>query len=128
MIQGVDLCEAMVTRWLLRDQGKHQFNTVAHKELLMERLAAALWTGATREWSCEQLENWLDDTVDSDDRFRDYRGKERDVLKEDLRTATFLVRPGAETFRFAHTSLQVLLPRAASVSRAGCRRRRSLGD
>jgi WD40 repeat protein len=104
-IQGVDLYEAMVTRWLLRDQGKHQFNTV-HKELLMERLAAALWSGAQRQWSFEQLENWLDDTVDGDDRFRAYRGKEREVLKEDLRTATFLVRPGAETFRFAHTSLQ----------------------
>lgn len=105
LVQGVDLYEAMVTRWLLRDQGKHQFNTV-HKELLMERLAAALWSASQREWSYEQLENWLDDNVDGDDRFRAYRGKEREVLKEDLRTATFLVRRGAETFRFAHTSLQ----------------------
>jgi hypothetical protein len=32
--------------------------------------------------------------------------KDRELLKEDLRTATFLVRQGEAEFRFAHTSLQ----------------------
>jgi WD40 repeat protein len=105
-IQGVDLYKAMVTRWLLRDEGKHQFNT-AHKEVLMERLAARLWASRRREWSCEELEDWLDDELNHDDRLRGaYGEQQREVLKEDLRTATFLVRPDAESFRFAHTSLQ----------------------
>ncbi|HEX6096344.1 MAG TPA: pentapeptide repeat-containing protein [Thermoanaerobaculia bacterium] len=105
-IQGVDLYKAMVTRWLLRDEGKHRFNPT-HKEVLMERLAAKLWASARREWKAEELEDWLDDVLASDQRLRDvYGAAEREVLKEDLRTATFLVRPDAESFRFAHTSLQ----------------------
>ena len=35
-----------------------------------------------------------------------YRNMDREILKEDLRTATFITRPDDEHFRFAHTSLQ----------------------
>ena len=38
-----------------------------------------------------------------------YEGVPRELLKEDLRTATFLVREGEDRFRFAHSFLQEFL-------------------
>ncbi len=115
-VQGVDLYAAMVERWLQRDRGKHQFNT-AHKELLMEHLAAALWRAGRRVFTPEEFDDWLDDFLLATPRLQGAYGEvRREVLKEDLRTATFVVReddpkaPAASAqasgFRFAHTSLQ----------------------
>ena len=124
VIQGVDLYQAMVTRWLLRDEGKHRFNPT-HKEVLMERLAAELWASARREWKIEALEDWLDDVLARDERLRGAYGAEsREVLKEDLRTATFLVRPerGELPLR-PHLAPGVLpcSPSAAGAPGGGCR-------
>ena len=106
-VRGASLYEIMVDQWLKRDQGKHQFNPT-HKQLLMEHLAAAaLGASGQRQWRHEDVETWLDQYLYDHPRLAGaYSTKEREVLKEDLRTATFIVRPDDERFRFAHTSLQ----------------------
>jgi len=39
-----------------------------------------------------ELEQWLIDFLSTSDLAAHYKGKDRELLKEDLRTATFLVR------------------------------------
>ena len=77
----------------------------------MEDLAAAMWRDGAKQWEADRLESWLDEFL-ADEANRAlagaYQTKDSDVLKEDLRTATFVLRPDTEEkhFRFAHTSLQ----------------------
>ncbi|MDS4059698.1 MAG: pentapeptide repeat-containing protein, partial [Candidatus Contendobacter sp.] len=104
-VSGATLYRHMILSWLERDAGKHQL-TADHKQLLMERIAADLWRGGARTWSVADLEQWLIDFLGEQPRIAaHYAGIHRDLLKEDLRTATFLVREGEDRFRFAHTSL-----------------------
>ena len=110
VVNAAKLYQLVVRRWLARDDGKHQIDP-AHKRLLMERLAAKLASAGLRELEADDLETWLDEfLLDHPAVASGYAGRERAVLKEDLRTATFVVRPesGADSshFRFAHTSLQ----------------------
>ncbi len=104
-VSGATLYRHLIRSWLERDAGKHQL-TPDHKQLLMERIAADLWRGGARTWSVTDLEQWLIDFLSAQPRIAaHYTNLHRDVLKEDLRTATFLVREGEDRFRFAHTSL-----------------------
>ncbi len=93
----------MVQNWLLRDNGKHQFSE-QHKQLLIEYLATALWQSGQRQWNADDLDNWLNDFLYDNPRLASiYQMKDREILKEDLRTATFIVRVDEQHFRFAHT-------------------------
>jgi WD40 repeat protein/uncharacterized protein YjbI with pentapeptide repeats len=105
-VTGLTLYRFVVEEWLLRDTGKHQL-TPEHKQFLMETVAAELVRVGTHTWSAADLEQWLMDFLDSNRKLAShYDGIKRDLLKEDLRTATFLVRNDEDRFRFAHTSLQ----------------------
>ncbi len=105
-VTGLTLYRFVVEEWLLRDVGKHQFNP-EHKQMLMEHVAAELLRSGGRTWSAKHLEQWLMDFLTSHPGIAShYEGVKRDLLKEDLRTATFLVRDDSDQFRFAHTSLQ----------------------
>ncbi|HEX8825948.1 MAG TPA: TIR domain-containing protein, partial [Archangium sp.] len=107
-VNAARLYDLVVRSWLNRDDGKHQLDPV-HKRRLMEDLAAALWRDGSKQWDVERLEAWLDKYLASDPALAAaYANKDRAVLKEDLRTATFVLRPTTEEkhFRFAHTSLQ----------------------
>ncbi len=104
-VTGVLLYRHMVLSWLERDAGKHQI-TPDHKQRFMEYFAAALWRSGKHAWSVGDVEQWLIDFLRvRPDLAAHYDGRDREVLKEDLRTATFLVREGEADFRFAHTSL-----------------------
>jgi len=105
---GVILYETITTRWLNRDDGKHHF-THRHKRELMENLAAAMWRDGVREWPWTRVERWLDEFLSRRNEVASrYHGTPAEVLNEDFRTATFVLRPSEslESFRFAHTSLQ----------------------
>lgn len=105
-VTGADLYHHMVLSWLERDTGKHQL-TPDHKQLLMEHFAAALRRSGRKTWKVGAVERALIDLLrDRPDIAAHYEGKDRELLKEDLRTATFLAREGDDSFRFAHTSLQ----------------------
>jgi len=103
-VTGLTLYRFVVEEWLLRDGGKHQFNP-EHKQMLMEHVAAELTRSGGRSWFAGQLEQWLVEFLDAH-LAAHYVGVKRDLLKEDLRTATFLVRDDSDQFRFAHSSLQ----------------------
>lgn len=107
-VQAVDLYDLIVREWLARDNGKHQIGS-AHKRMLMEHLAAAMWGEGARSWDADRLEGWLDEFLAATPAVAGaYANKPREVLKEDLRTSTFVLRPDSEekNFRFAHTSMQ----------------------
>ena len=121
-INTARLYDLFVGSWLNRDDGKHQLNPV-HKRRLMEDLAAAMWREGAKQWDSDRLENWFDDFLAADENRAlagAYQSKDHDVLKEDLRTATFVLRPDIEEkhFRFAHTSLQEFF--LASYLRDAC--------
>ncbi|MBE2286506.1 MAG: TIR domain-containing protein [Prosthecobacter sp.] len=107
-VNAARLYDLVVRSWLNRDGGKHHLEA-AHKRRLMEALAAALWRSGEKQWEVDRLEDWFDDFLLQNPAISlAYANKDRALLKEDLRTATFVLRPDTEekSFRFAHTSLQ----------------------
>ncbi len=105
VINAAMLYGLFVERWLRRDDPKHQLS-LPHKQVLMEHLAAELTRRGVRELAYDRVEDWLDRFIATRPEWESaYRGKDREILKEDLRTATFIVRPDEKKFRFAHTSL-----------------------
>jgi WD40 repeat protein/nucleoside phosphorylase/uncharacterized protein YjbI with pentapeptide repeats len=108
-VTAATLYDGMVQEWLQRDGGKHKFSE-AHKRELMEHLAADFWREGVKEWPWSRVERWLENFYASHLVWQArYNGKcDFELLLEDLRTATFIVRPetSPDHFRFAHTSLQ----------------------
>ncbi|MDR1295109.1 MAG: pentapeptide repeat-containing protein, partial [Bifidobacteriaceae bacterium] len=116
-VNGARLYEDVVAEWLERDTGKHSL-TPEHKLRLMEDLAARLAREGEASWRIGDVEQWLVETLANPAVAAHYPAVSRqvttgemnlmDILKEDLRTATFLVRESgtADRFRFAHTSLR----------------------
>ena len=91
-----------VAGWIERDHGKHRLSA-AHKPVLMGALAAALWSEGSELWSADQLDAWLARSMAQ--LFpAQFDARELAALQEDLRTATFIVRPHAREFNFAHKS------------------------
>ncbi len=118
-VNAARLYQLFTQRWLNRDDGKHSLDPV-HKRKLMEQLAADLWRDGDKELGADDLELWLDRFLHSHPEISSaYTLIDRKILKEDFRTACFVLREdrqsdSAETadadhrsaFRFAHTSLQ----------------------
>ncbi|MCK9896198.1 pentapeptide repeat-containing protein, partial [Frankia sp. AgB32] len=105
-VRAVDLYASFVGQWLERDEGKHSL-LPEHKELLMEDLAARLWRAGRASWSADEIERWmLAFLAERPDLELHYPARAPARWKDDLRTATFLVRRDDDTFGFAHTSLR----------------------
>ena len=112
-VNAARLYQLFTQRWLSRDGGKHSIDPL-HKRILMDELAAELWRRGVKELPPDDLDWWLDRFLSENAIIRDaYRESDRKILKEDLRTACFVLRSDAESngevrsaFRFAHTSLQ----------------------
>ena len=105
-VRAVDLYSSFVAQWLDRDNGKHSL-LPEHKQLLMEHLAGQLWRSGATGWTVHDVEQWLLKFMASrPDLELHYPTRTPAVWKEDLRTATFLVRRDDDTFVFAHTSLR----------------------
>ncbi|MES2207595.1 MAG: pentapeptide repeat-containing protein [Pseudomonadota bacterium] len=113
-VTGATVYRSMVLSWLARDKGKHRI-IPDHKLMLMEHLAAEMWQTNKKLWGVLDVENWLVRFLHHHPEIEAHYtyGIEEgllyhmlEMLKEDLRTATFLVRVGEKDFRFAHTSLQ----------------------
>uniref|UniRef100_UPI0021BEF80D pentapeptide repeat-containing protein n=1 Tax=Frankia gtarii TaxID=2950102 RepID=UPI0021BEF80D len=105
-VRAVDLYASFVEQWLDRDEGKHSL-LAEHKQLLMEDLAARLWRSGRATWQVNEVEQWmLAFLAGRPDLGLHYSTRAPALWKEDLRTATFLVRRNDDTFGFAHTSLR----------------------
>ena len=109
-LAAVDIYDRMVERWLERDDPKHKLEP-DHKRRIMEGLAAFLWEEGLKQVDIERLDSWFVLSLARNEDIRtciEFDKLSTNVLKGDLRTCTFLVRPDAEAkhFRFAHTSFQ----------------------
>ncbi|MGZ0167359.1 MAG: NACHT domain-containing protein, partial [Planctomycetales bacterium] len=105
---GVTLYDMLVERWLHRDGGKHHIRP-EDKVTLMQNISAAMWADGRREWNWNEVRDWLATQLVRTDVLRArYRDIAFEILEEDFRTATFVLRPSQSlnSFRFAHTSLQ----------------------
>ncbi len=101
-ILAATLYNQTVASWIERDDGKHRINS-AHKPLLMGALAAALHNDQAEAWPADRLDQWLVRSVH--DLFAGhYSAPDMQGLQNDLRTATFIVRPDERQFNFAHKS------------------------
>ncbi|ONH59027.1 hypothetical protein CcI49_17920, partial [Frankia sp. CcI49] len=105
-VRAVDLYGSFVRQWLERDDGKHSL-LPDHKQLLMEHLAAQLWRSGRASWGVADVEQWMLEFLAGRPELEvHYPARAPALWKEDLRTATFLVRHNDDTFGFAHTSLR----------------------
>ena len=101
-ITAARLYDITVSEWVQRDSGKHRL-AAQHKAVFMGALAAAMWSEGVEAWSAEQLDRWLLHTAQMIFPQR-YAIEQAEAIQDDLRTATFIVRPDAQRFSFAHRS------------------------
>ncbi len=105
-INTATLYKLTIENWLQRDEGKHEFSR-AHKKSLMKALAGELHKRGGGGIRAEELEAWLDTWLYHHPVITAaYSNMNRETLKKDLRTATFIIREEEREFSFAHTSLQ----------------------
>lgn len=103
-ITAATLYAETVARWVHRDNAKHVLQAT-HKPALMGALATAQWSAGAESWTSEALDRWARATVDL--LFpNSYAPDKTEAIQDDLRTATFIVRPGVDGFTFAHRSFQ----------------------
>ena len=103
-IQPIDVYKMVLERWLERDKGKHTI-PVDYKPLVMEALASHIWKEETASISFEKLGIWLDIFKSNHPLVVGAsRNRDTEQWKEDLRTATYIVRPQDDVFEFAHRS------------------------
>ena len=110
VVRGVTLYKSLVEEWLTRDNSKHKLRS-EDKLYLMEDIAADMWREGAGEWPWRRVLDWLTQRLDERAVWhaRYFRpGVPLELLEEDFRTATFVLRPddSQDRFRFAHTSLQ----------------------
>jgi WD40 repeat protein/uncharacterized protein YjbI with pentapeptide repeats/Cdc6-like AAA superfamily ATPase len=105
-VNTATLYQLTINNWLARDEGKHEFS-VEHKKKLMKELAAEIHQRGGAGMSTTELEEWLDNWLYQHPAINSaYATLNRETLKKDLRTATFVIREDENAFSFAHTSLQ----------------------
>ena len=107
-IRAAGVYETVTKLWLVRDQTKHRIDPDI-KLRLMEDLATELWREGRRSIPAADLKDWLRRRLRGNDEvgyWYDPQMHQQQQLEEDLRTATFIVRPGSDSFEFAHASMQ----------------------
>jgi hypothetical protein len=104
-ISAAKLYGISVAEWVQRDAGKHVIQA-SHKPLVMGALASAMSNEGTESWTAENLDRWIVSVLP-----KLYPGvyelpRQAKEIQDDLRTATFIVRPARDQFNFAHKSFK----------------------
>jgi hypothetical protein len=113
VVNAARLYDQTIAATLGRDNLRHWLKA-NHKQELLEEIAWQLHNTGQTSWKIAELHKWFLALVNKREDWQNELGKNPkeipDLLKEDLRTATFLVNehPAAgkpEHFRFAHKSM-----------------------
>ena len=105
-INTAKLYELTIHNWLRRDEGRHKLS-VPHIKNVMKALAFELHRKSEGGVCAEKLEEWFDTWLYHHPVITGaYGNVNRETLRQDLRTATFIIREQDKAFSFAHTSLQ----------------------
>ena len=104
------LYDIFVDRIFERDNPKH-FIPTHEKQRILQALALHLHRRNQTEIGNDKLEEWFQDFITTSPRLAAaLQGadglKLSEIFAQDLRNASFLVRPGEKAFRFAHTSIR----------------------
>ena len=104
------LYDIFVEQSLERDNPKHVVPT-GEKRRLLDNLALEMHRKSRNTFSSEALDDWFDEAAQTLPKLRRALAAPDTIpnverFLQDLRNASFLVRPGEEGFRFAHTSVR----------------------
>ena len=104
------LFDDLIDEALAAEENRQIFDTDIKKQLMVT-LAGDMWDSGRDAWSAPELNAWLDAQLRTDERMNDiyassYKGKARELLYEDLRTTTFLVRGADDLFRFSDSPIR----------------------
>ena len=104
-IDAAKLYSISVAEWVQRDTGKHVIHAT-HKPLVMGALASAMTKEGTETWAAEKLDRWIVTVLPVlYPNVYELPQKSKEI-QDDLRTATFIVRPVKNQFNFAHKSFK----------------------
>jgi WD40 repeat protein len=105
-VNAASIYRGMLAQWIERDKGKHKI-LAEDKPRLMQALAWTLWLQGQTTMPWPELQRWFRLWLQQDELYKGQTisSEVLETLLEDLRTATFIVRPDADVFAFAHSSI-----------------------
>ena len=106
-INAVSLYQLMEDDWYSRDYTRHRLSP-DHKKTLMRMLAMDFHIRGIRSMDVKELDEWLLEKLVQHPAWR-YSNLSNDVLMNDFRAATMVIRPQDSNYRFTHTSVQEYL-------------------
>ncbi len=106
-INAVFLYQLMEDDWYSRDYTRHRLSP-DHKKTLMRMLAMDFHIRGIRSMDVKELDEWLLEKLVQHPAWR-YSNLSNDVLTNDFRAATMVIRPQDSNYRFTHTSVQEYL-------------------
>ena len=106
-INAAFLYQLMEDDWYSRDYTRHRLSS-DHKKTLMRMLAMDFHIRGIRNMDVKELDEWLLEKLVQHPAWR-YSNLSNDVLMNDFRAATMVIRPQDSNYRFTHTSVQEYL-------------------
>ena len=106
-INAASLYKLLEDDWYSRDYTRHRLSP-DHKKTLMRMLAMDFHIRGIRSMDVKELDEWLLEKLVQHPAWR-YSNLSNDVLMNDFRAATMVIRPQDSNYRFTHTSVQEYL-------------------
>ena len=105
-IVSTDIYKTIEEEWIGRDQDKSKLEAELKSRLMCD-LSMHLWSKQANSLKATELSRWINIWMHQNPVDRKALDIDTEILQEDLRTASFVVRSASEDdFRFAHTSMQ----------------------
>jgi WD40 repeat protein len=96
--------DALVTDTFARDEEKNKIDPY-DKAYILQKLSYFMYQNSTQSISIHELNKWFLKLIREDENLAEYKEEEKELLKQDLRNSTLLVRFGEEDFGFSHSSI-----------------------
>ncbi len=96
--------DALVTDTFARDEDKNKIDAY-DKVYILKKLAYYMYIESMQSISINELNKWFLALIREDEYLAEYRDEQKEILKQDLRNSTLLVRFGEDDFGFSHSSI-----------------------